>query len=433
MRMVDIIIKKRDGGKLSRDDIEFLIDKYLKNEIPDYQLSALLMAIYFNGMDEEETSILTEKMAHSGKIMDLKEISGIKIDKHSTGGVGDKTTLVFAPLIASYGFPIVKMSGRSLGHTGGTIDKLESIPGFRTNLSFEEIINQVRKIGISIVGQTEDLVPADKKIYALRDVTGTVDSIPLIASSIMGKKIAGGSDIIVLDVKVGKGAFINSLNKAEELAMLMVNIGKRLDKKISAVISNMDEPLGNAIGNSLEVIEAIETLKGNGPSDLKELVITLGIQAVLLSEKEKDEEKIRRDLERLLKDGSALNKFRELIKAQGGNEEIIDNYKLFPQAKILKEIFSREEGYITKMDAYLIAKSVMILGAGRDKKEDIIDLSVGIKLHKKLGDKVQKNEPIATFFANDPSKLSMAQEIFKKGYEIGEEKIDKKLILKVIR
>lgn len=433
MRMVDIIIKKRNKEKLSREEIEFVIDKYLKNEIPDYQVSALLMAIYFNGMDDEETSILTEIMANSGRILDLKEIPGIKIDKHSTGGVGDKTTLVFTPLISAYGFPVVKMSGRSLGHTGGTIDKLESIPGFRTNLTLDELITQVKKIGISIVGQTEDLVPADKKIYALRDVTGTVDSIPLIASSIMSKKIAGGSDIIVLDVKVGRGAFINSIDKAEELAFLMVNIGKRLNKKISAVISNMDEPLGNAVGNSLEVIEAIETLKGNGPSDLKELVITLGIQAILLSEIEKDEEKIRRDLERLLKDGSALKKFKELIKAQGGNDEVIDNYKLFPQAKIQKEIFSREEGFITKMDAYLIAKSVMILGAGRNRKEDKIDLSVGIKIHKKLGDKVKKNEPIVTFFANDPSKLSMAQEIFREAYEIGEERPDKKLILKIIK
>ncbi|MCS7202239.1 MAG: pyrimidine-nucleoside phosphorylase [Dictyoglomus sp.] len=433
MRMVDIIIKKRNGEKLSREEIEFVVDKYLKNEIPDYQMSALLMAIYFKGMDEEETSVLTEIMANSGKIIDLTEIPGIKIDKHSTGGVGDKTTLVFAPLIASYGFPIAKMSGRSLGHTGGTIDKLESIPGFRTNLTLKELINQVKKIGISIVGQTENLVPADKKIYALRDVTGTVDSIPLIASSIMSKKIAGGSDIIVLDVKVGRGAFIDSIDKAEDLALLMVKIGKRLNKKISAVISDMNEPLGNAVGNSLEVIEAIETLKGKGPSDLKELVINLGIQVVLLSGKEKDEEKIRRDLEKLLNEGLALKKFRELIRAQGGNDEVIDNYKLFPQAKIQKEIFSREEGYITKMDAYLIAKSVILLGAGRDKKEDIVDLSVGIKLHKKLGDKVYKNEPIVTFFANDPSKLALAQEVFKEAYEIGEEKINKKLILKVIK
>ncbi len=433
MRMIDIIINKRNGEKLSREEIEFVIDKYLENEIPDYQMSALLMAIYFKGMDDEETTILTEKMANTGKIIDLSKIDGIKIDKHSSGGVGDKTTLVFAPLISAYGFPIAKMSGRSLGHTGGTIDKLESIPGFRTNLTLEEVINQVKKIGISIVGQTENLVPADKKIYALRDVTGTVDSIPLIASSIMSKKIAGGSDIIVLDVKMGKGAFIESIDKAEKLATLMVNIGRRLGKKISVVISNMDEPLGNTVGNSLEVIEAIETLKGCGPSDLKELVINLGVQAVLLSGKEKDEEKIRRILENLIENGSALKKFRELIIAQGGNEEVIDNYKLFPQAKIQKEIFSREEGYITKMDAYLIAKSVMALGAGRDKKDDVIDPSVGIKTHKKLGDRVEKNEPIVTFFANDSSKLSIAQEIFKSAYEIGRNKIDKKLILKIIK
>ncbi|MGB9857275.1 MAG: pyrimidine-nucleoside phosphorylase [Dictyoglomaceae bacterium] len=432
MRMVDIIIKKRNGEKLSREEIKFVIDKYLANEIPDYQISALLMAIYFRGMDVEETSILTEKMAYSGKVVDLSCIPGIKVDKHSTGGVGDKTTLVFAPLISAYGLPIAKMSGRSLGHTGGTIDKLESIPGFRTNLSFDEFVNQVKNIGISIVGQTENLVPADKKIYALRDVTGTVDCIPLIASSVMSKKIAGGSDVIVLDVKTGRGAFMPTFEMAEKLAELMVNIGKKLNKKISAVISNMDEPLGNMVGNSLEVIEAIETLKGNGPQDLRELVITLGTQAVLLSGKEKDENKIRENLVKLLENGSALRKFRELISAQGGNEEVIDNYKLFPQAKIQKEIFSREEGYITKLDAYLIARSVMALGAGRDKKDDVIDLSVGVKLHKKLGDKVQKNEPIVTFYANDPEKLSIAQEIFKNAYEIGKEQIKKPLILKII-
>jgi len=432
MRMVDIIIKKRNGEKLTKEEIDFIINGYLSGEIPDYQMSALLMAIYFKGMDIDEITNLTEKIAYSGEVIDLSEIPGIKIDKHSTGGVGDKTTLVFAPLISAYGFPVAKISGRSLGHTGGTIDKLESIPGFRTSLSTEEFIRQVKNIGISIIGQTENLTPADKKIYSLRDVTGTVDSIPLIASSIMGKKIAGGADVIVLDVKVGSGAFMQNFDMAEELADIMVNIGKRLSKKISAVITNMDEPLGNMIGNSLEVIEAIETLKGNGPLDLTELVLFLATQAILLVEKELRENDLREKLIKLLKDGSALKKFEEMVIAQGGNPKVIENYKLLPQAKIQKEIFSREEGYITKLDALSIAKCVMVLGAGRDKKDAPIDLSVGIKLHKKLGDEVHKNEPIVTFYANDPSRLEMCQEIFKNAYKIGEDKIEKKLIYKVI-
>jgi len=420
MRMVDIIIKKRNGDALTREEIDFVIDNYLNGEIPDYQMSAFLMAVYFRGMNTEEISYLTLKMARSGKIVDLSDIPGLKVDKHSSGGVGDKTTLVFAPLISAYGLPIAKMSGRSLGHTGGTIDKLDSIPGFRTNLGFEEFINQVKRIGIAIIGQSENLVPADKKIYALRDVTGTVDSIPLIASSIMSKKIAGGADIIVLDVKTGSGAFMKSYDESKSLAKLMVDIGKSLDKKMCAVISNMDEPLGNMIGNSLEVIEAIETLKGNGPSDLKELVFALATEAILLSGLDNDVNIIRNKLENLIDKGYALEKFREMIISQGGDPNVIENYKLFPQAKIQKDIFSREEGYITKLDAYLIAQCVIALGAGRSKKDDVIDLSVGVKIHKKLGEKIEKNEPIVTFYANDPNKLDLAEELFKEAFSIGE-------------
>jgi len=326
MKMVDIIIKKRDGGILNEDEISFVVDEYVKGNIPDYQMSALLMAIYFRGMNLAETISLTKKMAYSGKVLDLSIIPGIKVDKHSTGGVGDKTTLVFAPLIASLGYPIAKMSGRSLGHTGGTIDKLESIPGFKTNMSDEEFIKQVREIGIAIVGQTEDLVPADKKIYALRDVTGTVDSIPLIASSVMSKKIASGADVIILDVKVGKGAFIKDINSARELAQIMVGIGKGFGKKIVAVLSQMDQPLGYAIGNSLEVVEAIETLKGKGPQDLNELIVVLATCALKLIGDYKNDNEVRLKVLDYLKNGNALDKFKEFIKAQGGDISIVDDY-----------------------------------------------------------------------------------------------------------
>lgn len=424
MKMVDIIIKKRDGGILNEDEISFVVDEYVKGNIPDYQMSALLMAIYFRGMNLAETISLTKKMAYSGKVLDLSIIPGIKVDKHSTGGVGDKTTLVFAPLIASLGYPIAKMSGRSLGHTGGTIDKLESIPGFKTNMSDEEFIKQVREIGIAIVGQTEDLVPADKKIYALRDVTGTVDSIPLIASSVMSKKIASGADVIILDVKVGKGAFIKDINSARELAQIMVGIGKGFGKKIVAVLSQMDQPLGYAIGNSLEVVEAIETLKGKGPQDLNELIVVLATCALKLIGDYKNDNEVRLKVLDYLKNGNALDKFKEFIKAQGGDISIVDDYSPLLNAKLQKEIYSLDGGYVEDIDAYKVALSVMALGAGREKKEDKIDLSVGIKLYKKVGDKIEKNEPIVTFYANSAENLHRAQEIFKTAIKIGKEKKD---------
>lgn len=424
MRMVDIIIKKRNGEILTEEEINFVIEGYVKGDIPDYQMSALLMAIYFRGMNIEETISLTKKMAYSGKVLDLSSISGVKIDKHSTGGVGDKTTLIFAPLIASLGYPVAKMSGRSLGHTGGTIDKLESIPGFKTNISGEDFIKQVRDIGIAIVGQTEDFVPADKKIYALRDVTGTVDSIPLIASSVMSKKIASGSDVIILDVKVGKGAFIKDINSARELAKIMVGIGKGFGKKIVAVLSQMDQPLGYAVGNSLEVVEAIETLKGRGPKDLTELIITLGVQTLKLVGEFHDEESMKKKIVESLEGGKALTKFRELVRAQGGDVSVVDDYSPLLNAKLQKEIYSLDGGYVEDIDAYKVALSVMALGAGREKKEDKIDLSVGIKLYKKVGDKIEKNEPIVTFYANSSERLKKAQEIFKDAIRIGKKKKD---------
>ncbi len=423
--MVDIIIKKRNGEVLSEEEIGFVIDGYVKGEIPDYQMSALLMAIYFRGMNIEETVTLTKKMAYSGKVLDLSPIPGIKVDKHSTGGVGDKTTLIFAPLIASMGYSVAKMSGRSLGHTGGTIDKLESIPGFKTSMKDEEFIKQVKEVGIAIVGQTEDLVPADKKIYALRDVTGTVDSIPLIASSVMSKKIASGSNVIVLDVKVGRGAFIKDIDSARELAKIMVGIGKGLGRKIIAVISQMDQPLGFAIGNSLEVMEAIETLKGRGPEDLTELVVTLATETLrLISVDYENNVNIKAKVREQLNSGKALAKFKEMIKAQGGDVKIVDDYSPLLNAKIQKEIYSLEGGYVEDVDAYKVALSVMALGAGREKKEDKIDLSVGIRLYKKIGDKIEKNEPIVTFYANDVEKLKRAQEIFREAIKIGNEKKD---------
>ncbi|MEN3012675.1 MAG: pyrimidine-nucleoside phosphorylase [Dictyoglomus thermophilum] len=424
MRMVDIIIKKRNGEALSEEEISFIVDGYVKGDIPDYQMSALLMAIYFRGMNLEETINLTRKMAYSGKVLDLSGIPGIKVDKHSTGGVGDKTTLVFAPLIASMGYPVAKMSGRSLGHTGGTIDKLESIPGFKTSMKDEEFIKQVKEIGIAIVGQTEDLVPADKKIYALRDVTGTVDSIPLIASSVMSKKIASGSDVIILDVKVGKGAFIKDINSARELAKIMVGIGKGFGKRIVAVLSQMDQPLGFAVGNSLEIVEAIETLKGGGPKDLKELIVTLGVETLKLIGDYKNEDEAKDKILEHLNSGKALSKFREMVKAQGGDVKIIDDYSPLLNAKVQKEIYSLEGGYVEDIDAHKVALSVMALGAGRDKKEDKIDLSVGIRLYKKVGDKIEKNEPIVTFYANEVERLKKAQEIFKEAIKIGNKKKD---------
>lgn len=414
MRMYDLIMKKRDGGTFTKDEIDFIISSYTKDYIPDYQMSALLMAIYFNGMTNEETANMTMAMAHSGDVLDLSEIKGIKVDKHSTGGVADTTTLVLAPLVAACGAPVAKMSGRGLGHTGGTIDKLESIPGMRVELSEREFIDNVNKYGIAVVGQSSNLTPADKKLYALRDVTATVDSIPLIASSIMSKKIASGADGIVLDVKVGRGAFMKDIESAKKLANLMVEIGNSVGRKTIAHVTNMDEPLGLAIGNSLEVVEAIDVLKGNGSKDLIDVCMILGADMLTIAGVAKDTDEAKKMMEEALTTGKALEKFREFIKAQGGDERIVDDLSLLPQAKYVESWIADEDLYIKDLYALDLGLIAMRLGAGRSTKEDTIDLSVGIMLGGKIGDFIKKGQPIATVYANDKNKLDWAMNEIKK-------------------
>ncbi|WP_294359599.1 pyrimidine-nucleoside phosphorylase, partial [uncultured Clostridium sp.] len=401
MRMYDIILKKRRGFQLTTEEINFFVNGFNNNEIPDYQVSSLMMAIFFKGMNERETADLTMAMANSGEILDLSAIDGIKVDKHSTGGVGDSVTLVLAPLVASLGIPVAKMSGRGLGHTGGTIDKLETFKGFSVELDNDTFINNVNNIKIAIAGQTKSLAPADKKLYALRDVTATVDNISLIASSIMSKKIASGADAIVLDVKVGDGAFMKNLQDAKALAKEMVTIGEQLGRRTVAIISNMDQPLGFAIGNALEVKEAIDTLKGNGPKDLEELVLEIGSQMVILSKKAKSVEEAKKLLRENLTNGKALNKLKELVEAQGGDSSIIDNEELMPKSKYQLSITSDREGYVSKICSEEVGLLAMELGAGRKTKDSIIDLSVGIVLKKKIGDKVEKGEELATIYCNN--------------------------------
>lgn len=413
MRMYDIIERKRDGKELSYDEISFFIKNYCNEQIPDYQASALLMAIFLNGMSERETADLTEIMANSGDVIDLSSIDSVKVDKHSTGGVGDKTTLVLGPIVAACGVPVAKMSGRGLGHTGGTIDKLESIPGFKTALTKEEFINNVNSIGISVAGQTGNLAPADKKLYALRDVTATVNSIPLIASSIMSKKIACGADSIVLDVKTGSGAFMKSLEKSVELARTMVKIGNDLGRKTVAVVTDMDIPLGNAIGNSLEVMEAIETLKGNGPEDLETVSIELAVRMLMLAGVG-DEAHCRSRAREVIENGRALEKFAEMIELQGGNARVIENYELFKKPKVAYEIISEQDCYIKSVKTDLLGVASMILGAGRETKESVIDYSAGIKLNKKTGMQLKKGELIATLYSDSSEKLNASLEPFKR-------------------
>ncbi len=396
MRMVDIIAKKRDGATLSTDEINFFIEGYTNGTIPDYQISALAMAIYFQSMTDKEAADLTMAMANSGETIDLAAIKGVKVDKHSTGGVGDTTTLVLAPLVASVGVCVAKMSGRGLGHTGGTIDKLESIKGFHTEISKEKFIDLVNKNKIAIMGQSANLTPADKKLYALRDVTATVESIPLIASSIMSKKIAAGADAIVLDVKIGNGAFMKNKEDAEKLAHLMVKIGNHIGKKTIAVISDMSQPLGFAIGNALEVKEAIETLNGNGPKDLTQLVLTLGSYMLIAAGKANSKEEAKQLLTTAIENGKALEKFKQFIANQGGDISIVNNLDKLPQAKYKIELPSKFTGYVSEMIAEKIGKVAMLLGAGRAVKDDKIDLSVGIVLHKKIGDKIVKGESLLT-------------------------------------
>lgn len=413
MRMYDIILKKRQGKELSKEEINYFIKGYTEGEIPDYQVSALLMAIFFKKMTIQETCDLTEAMIGSGETLNLDEIDGIKVDKHSTGGVGDKTTLVLAPLVASCGVKVAKMSGRGLGYTGGTIDKLESIEGFSVNISKEEFIDNVNKINISLVSQSGNLVMADKKIYALRDTTATVDNISLIASSVMSKKIASGANAIVLDVKAGDGAFMKTTEEAQKLADLMIEIGNRLGRKTVAVISDMNQPLGYAVGNSLEVIEAINTLKGNGPSDLLELTLVLGSKMLVLADKAQDEIEARKMLITNIKNGKGIKKLEEFVSAQGGNVEYIKNLDKFSKSKYIIEVKAEKSGIITKINTEQVGIIAMKLGAGRVTKESKIDLSVGVVFNKKLNDNVSEGEILAYIHCNDLGIGEKAKEELK--------------------
>lgn len=413
MRMVDMISKKRDGHALSSEEIKFIIDGYTKGEIPDYQMSSLAMAIYFQDMTDEERAALTMAMVESGDKIDLSNIEGIKVDKHSTGGVGDTTTLVLAPLVAALGIPVAKMSGRGLGHTGGTIDKLESVEGFHVEISEDEFIQLVNEAKIAVIGQTGNLTPADKKIYALRDVTGTVNSIPLIASSIMSKKIAAGADAIVLDVKTGKGAFMQTVDDAEALAHAMVKIGNQVGRQTMAIISDMNQPLGRAIGNALELKEAIDTLKGQGPEDLTELVLKLGAQMVVLAQKAETLEDARAQLQSVIDNGAAVEKFKTFLSNQGGDASVVDDPSKLPTAKYTFELPAKQSGVVSEMVANEIGIASMMLGAGRQTKEDDIDLAVGLVLHKKIGDKVSEGESLLTIYANQEDVAAVKQKLYE--------------------
>lgn len=431
MRMVDIIAKKRDGGALSPEEIRFFIEGYTDGTIPDYQASALTMAIYFRDMTDREIAELTRAMVASGETVDLSAISGVKVDKHSTGGVGDTTTLVLAPLVASLGVPIAKMSGRGLGFTGGTLDKLESITGFHVELTTEQFIDLVNRDKIAVIGQSADLVPADKKLYALRDVTGSVESIPLIASSIMSKKIAAGADAIVLEVTVGAGAFMKNEKDAVRLAEMMVRIGKHVGRQTQAVITDMSQPLGYAIGNALEVREAIETLKGHGPADLTELVLALGSRMVLLAKKAETLEEAHRALVIALESGRALDKFKQFIVNQGGDPDVADHPDKLPQARYRIELPAKKSGVVSEMAADEIGLAAMLLGAGRATKEDKIDFAAGIVLHKKVGDPVAAGESLATIHS-DRENVNDVKEKLYRNIKISDHAVRPELIHRMI-
>lgn len=433
MRIYDIIRKKRDNHELNKEEIEFFVDKYSKGEIPDYQASALLMAIYLNKMNKQETVYLTEAMMNSGDVIDLSQIDGIKVDKHSTGGVGDKTTIALAPLVAACGAPVAKMSGRGLGHTGGTLDKLESIPGFSIEMDSDKFIESVNEHKIAVCGQTASIAVADKKMYALRDVTATVDNISLIAASIMCKKLASGANAILLDVKTGDGAFMKTLEDSFELAKAMVDIGCGMDRDTIGMITDMDEPLGFAVGNSLEVIEAIETLKGNGPKDFVLLCETLGAYMLVLSKVADDFEDGVQKIREAISSGSALDKLRVFIENQGGDKRVVDDYSLLPQANNIVEVKSPKSGYINKIEAEEVGMSAMILGAGRETKEDTLDMAAGIVLEKKVGEYVNEGDILAYIHYNKEDKFESAKERFINSYEIVEEKVEpRKLIYGVV-
>ena len=422
MRMVDLIEKKRDGSALTNEEIRFFINEYTTGEIPDYQVSALLMAIYFQDMNDQERADLTLAMVESGDQIHLTEIEGIKVDKHSTGGVGDTTTLVLGPLVAACGVPVAKMSGRGLGHTGGTIDKLEAIEGFHVELTTEQFTKQVNEFKLAVIGQSGNLTPADKKLYALRDVTGTVNSIPLIASSIMSKKIAAGADAIVLDVKTGEGAFMKTVEDSRALAKAMVQIGNNVGRQTMAIISDMSQPLGFAIGNALEVKEAIDTLRGKGPADLTELCLVLGSQMVVVGGKAKNLDEARKMLLEVIENGKALDVFKDFIQAQGGNPAVVDQPELLPQAAFTFEVPSKEGGFVSFIEADEVGTAAMLLGAGRATKESEIDLAVGIVLHKKVGDSVEAGESLATIHANTEN-IQQVLEILYKHIEFSAEPV----------
>lgn len=423
MRMVDLIHKKREGQELTTEEINYIISEYSEGIIPEYQMSALAMSIFFQGMTERETADLTMAMVQSGDQIDLSAIEGIKVDKHSTGGVGDTTTLVLGPLVATAGVPVAKMSGRGLGHTGGTIDKLESIENFHVELSNQDFIEQVNDVKLAVIGQTANLTPADKKLYALRDVTASVDSIPLIASSIMSKKIAAGAEAIVLDVKTGEGAFMKTSEKSFDLAKAMVDIGTFTNRNTVAIVSDMDQPLGFAVGNALEVKEAIETLKGNGPKDLEELCLVLGSHMLVLNKRANDYDEAYKILKEIILNGSAINTLKKFVQAQGGNPEAIDNPELLPSVDTTIEVLAKEEGFVQRINAEEIGISAMLLGAGRETKESKIDLGVGIILNKKVNDPVQLNELIATLYVNDKKNIEEVKERVLQAYNISKNQI----------
>ena len=435
MRMVDLIIKKRQGESLSREEIAFWIDGYVNGIIPDYQTSAMCMAIVFKGMTEEEVINLTDLMEHSGETLDLSNLKGVKVDKHSTGGVGDKTSLVLGPMVAACGATLAKLSGRGLGHTGGTLDKLESIPGYNIAISGERFANQVNSIGIAIAGQTQSLVPADKKMYALRDVTGTVESIPLIAASVMSKKLAAGTDAILLDVTLGNGAFMKDIDQARKLAKLMVKIGNGLNRDTRAVLSNMNEPLGLAVGNALEVKEAIAALHGEGPEDLMELCYTSGSVMLVQAKIAKDQSEARKMLEKVVRDGSAFVKFLEMVQAQDGDVEYLLHPEKFPLAKSIIPIYAKEEGYVKDINALEIGLASMTLGGGRETLDDVIDMVAGIMLNKKVGDYVKEGEPLCYLHSNKNVTLinRVAKEVYNS-FVITKEFVEKpRVILEIIQ
>lgn len=430
MRMYDLIEKKKMGKRLSDEEISFIIENYTKGEIPDYQMSALLMAIYFQGMDKEETLALTMAMRDSGEVLDLSGIHGVKVDKHSTGGVGDKTSLALTPIVAACGVPVAKMSGRGLGHTGGTIDKLECFPGFTTEISDETFIKNVNEIGIAIAGQTANLAPADKKLYALRDVTATVNQISLIASSIMSKKLASGSDAIVLDVKTGNGAFMKTMEDSVALAKEMVSIGHLAGKQIVAYITEMDQPLGNAVGNSVEVAEAIETLKGNGPKDFTELVYVLASEMLQFGGVCDTPEKAKAKISEVIENGKALEKLAEFVRAQGGDDYFVFHPEEFPKTAYTMEVPSPSDGYVKRILAEDIGIACMTLGGGRETKESEIDLSVGILLKEKIGAKVQKGDTLAVIYGNDKEKMDKVYEMIQNAYEFDDNEVGIPCVIK---